>query len=105
MYRFTAVPHVLLYSSAINNVPGTVYCGRTPDDRVRALSFLFLWVFFRIFFPFFFSVGEWVNGFLNNVLLTAAVGLQMSGFEPSLLSFCFFFALFSVLCFWVGEGV
>ena len=50
-------------------------------------------------------MGEWVNGFLSNVQLTAAVGLQMSGFEPSLFSFCIFFRF---LCFpfffwrWMG---
>ena len=56
------------------------------------------------FFLFFFRVGEWVNGFLSNVLFTAAVGLQMSGFEPSPLFLFFFVALFSVLFFWVGDG-
>ena len=54
---------------------------------------------FCFFSLFFFGVGEWVNGCLNNVLLfTAAAGLQMSGFEPSLFPlFVLFFALFSVL--------
>ena len=53
---------------------------------------------FSLFFFFFFSVGEWVNGFLCNVLYTAAVGLQMSGLEPSLFPpYVFFFASFSVL--------
>ena len=48
-------------------------------------------------------MGELVNGCLSNVLFTAAVGLQMSGFEPSLFCFCAFcFALFSILFF---EGV
>ena len=50
---------------------------------------------FGVFFSFLFWVGEWVNGCLSNVLFTAAVGLQMSGFEPSLFPL---FSLFS-LCF------
>ena len=50
-------------------------------------------------------MGEWVNGCLSSVLSTAAVGVQMSGFEPSITFFVFFFSdLFSVLVFWVGEG-
>ena len=53
MYRFTAVPHVL-YSSTINKVL-IKYClqqYRTPDERVRALSCLFLCSFFCLFFHF-----------------------------------------------------
>ena len=43
MYRFKAVPHVV-YSNAINNVlvNTAVYSSRTPDERVRTLSSLFL---------------------------------------------------------------
>ena len=51
--------------------------------------------FFRFFVVLF--LGEWVHGRLSNVLFTAAVGLQMSGFEPFLLCFVILFALFSVL--------
>ena len=43
---------------------------------------------------------------MSNALFTAAVGLQISGFEPSLLYFCAFFDLFSVLFFFGGcEGL
>ena len=60
---------------------------------------------FRAFYrsSVFLLVGEWINGCLSNVLFTVAVGLQMSGFEPSLfLLLVLFFALFSVIFFgWV----
>ena len=45
---------------------------------------------FRVFFFVFIFVlfyGGWANWCLSNVLFTAAVGLQSSRFEPSLLSF------------------
>ena len=58
---------------------------------------------FCFFSLFFFGVGEWVNGCLNNVLLfTAAAGLQMRGFGPSLPSFCVFLLCFPFF-FGVGE--
>ena len=50
-------------------------------------------------------MGELVNGCLSNVLFTAAVGVQMSGLEPSIFRlsvFCFRFV--SVLFFWAGHG-
>ena len=67
------------------------YIERIP---VFVLFFVLVWV------------GEWVNGCLSNVLFTsAAAGLQMSGFDSSVLRFCAFFR--SVFCsfFWVGERV
>ena len=65
-----------------------------------------VFVFFcSCFFWSVFWVGEWLNGSLSNVLFTAAVGLQMSGFEPSLFPLFEPFALFSVLFFWWVRGV
>ena len=49
-------------------------------------------------------MGEWVNGCLSNVRFTVAVGIQMSGFEPSLLSFRAFFRFVFRSFFLVGEG-
>ena len=63
----------------------TVYGSRTPDERVRALSSLFLCVFLL-----FFWVGDWVTGCLSNVLFTSAVGLQIRA-RSSL--FFFFYSL------------
>ena len=85
MYRFTAVLVLIVYC--------TVYSSRTPDERVRTLSSLFLC--FSLCFRSFFGWASGFNGCLSNALLTAAVGLQMSGFEPSLFPL---FSLFS-LCF------
>ena len=60
---------------------------------------------FGVFFSFLFWVGEWVNGCLSNVLFTAPVGLQMSGFEPSLVCFCAVVSrCFPFVFLWVGEG-
>ena len=64
-------------------------------------------VFFVLFFfafLFFFEAGEWVNGCWSNVLFTAAVELQMSGFEPSLFPLFVLFSLCVPLFFLVGEG-
>ena len=99
IYRFTAVPHVLLYSSTINNVLFTAV-GRQMSGFEPSLPC------FCVFFVFisFFLVGEWGKECLNKVLFTAAPGLQMSAFEPSLPCFCAFFPLFSVLFPWVGDG-
>ena len=43
-------------------------------------------------------------GDLSNALFTAAVALQMSRFEPSLLCFVLFFRFIFRSFFWVGEG-
>ena len=98
MYRFTAVPHVLLTNKF------TVYSSKTPDERGRALCSLFL-CFFHFFFIFLFWVGEWINWCLSTVLFTGSVGLQTSGFEPYLFPlFVLFLALFLVLFVWMDEG-
>ena len=88
MYRFTAVLVLIVYC--------TVYSSRTPDERVRTLSSLFLC--FSLCFRSFFGWASGFNGCLSNALLTAAVGLQMSGFEPSLPS-CVLFFHFVFRCF------
>ena len=61
MYRFTAVPHVLLYGSTIDDVLFTAVERQMsrfePSTPVLVL-------FFR-FFPFFFWVGEWAMARTN----------------------------------------
>ena len=68
-------------------------------------SLTFFCAVFSLFLLFFFGVGEWVNGCLRNVLFTAAVGLEMSGFEPSLPCLIFFALCFPFVFFWWVGGV
>ena len=71
MYRFTAVPHLLLYNSITNNVLVLFTAvGRQMSGFEPSLPCVFVFDFFS----FFFCVGERVNGCLSNVLLTVAVG-------------------------------
>ena len=53
MYRFTAVPHVLLYSSTINNVVFTAV-GRQMSGSESSLPCFNIVLFFRFFFRSFF---------------------------------------------------
>ena len=92
MYRFTGVPHVL-YNSTIRNVLVTAVDARRAGSSPLFPAFVFLFHFFL--------VGESVNGCLSNVVLfTAAAGLQMSGFEPSIICFFAFFTLCFPFFFW-----
>ena len=76
MYPFTAVTHVLLYSSTIDNVLFTAVGAVVIMYPFTAVPHVLLY-----------------SSTIDNVLFTA-VGRQMSGFEPSLRCFCAFFSLF-----------
>ena len=71
-YHFTAVPHVKSC---------TVYSSRTPDERVRALSCLFLCVFPGLISVHFFG---WVSWFI----VAAAPILLFFTSRPGLLELC-----------------
>ena len=77
IYLFATVPHVLLYSSTINNVRSTVYSSRTPDEWVRVLSSLFLW------FSFVFSYFSIHSLYRNSLLYKPENSQKNADLPPS----------------------